>query len=77
MLKTRHAKEVHVLMKNLSKYTDGQAYFASSNNDDLNNFIIELAPTGGLYAHAKFLFQVSVSTKISAFAAHRVIADFS
>ncbi len=57
---TRYVGEVHVLMKNIGTYTDGQVSFSSFDDADVSSFVLEVAPKGGPYEHGKFLFQVSI-----------------
>uniref|UniRef100_A0A1I8FWP1 UBIQUITIN_CONJUGAT_2 domain-containing protein n=1 Tax=Macrostomum lignano TaxID=282301 RepID=A0A1I8FWP1_9PLAT len=57
-MSSRFVKEFNRLIKSIDKKFSGQASIRDYDADNLNCFIIELAPNNGPYKHGKFLFQL-------------------
>ncbi|XP_064636634.1 uncharacterized protein LOC135493315 [Lineus longissimus] len=51
-------KDFHKLMKNVEKLSDGQAVVTKWKEEDLQWFVVEICPNGGLYHGGKFVFVV-------------------
>uniref|UniRef100_A0A1I8G630 UBIQUITIN_CONJUGAT_2 domain-containing protein n=1 Tax=Macrostomum lignano TaxID=282301 RepID=A0A1I8G630_9PLAT len=60
-MSSRFVKEFNRLIKSIDKKFSGQASIRDYDADNLNCFIVELAPNNGPYKHGKFLFQIHAS----------------
>ncbi|CAC5387471.1 UBE2M [Mytilus coruscus] len=57
------AKDLHNLLRHIGKLSGGQASICDWDPDDCSTFVLEIAPSGGLYASGKFKFTFQMCTE--------------